>query len=85
MTQPNESNPNPQPVSTVTKHIKIYSDNPIHDCIGELIDACEDLDDSDPTSYIALVELREIADKLVQTIETERVKLYRIMREHIDG
>jgi hypothetical protein len=36
-----------QPVSTVTKHIKIYSDNPIHDCIDRIINSCACLDEDD--------------------------------------
>jgi hypothetical protein len=48
---------NQQPVSTVTKHIKIYSDNPIHDCIDRIMDACSELEDSKVDTSSALWDL----------------------------
>jgi hypothetical protein len=45
-----------QPTSTVTKHIKIYSDNPIHDCIDRIIDAVAVFDEGDDYSSIAAAQ-----------------------------
>jgi hypothetical protein len=65
MNQPDKMTPNPQPVSTVTKHIKIYSDNPIHDCIDRIIDAVVIIDQDDDWSLSASQELCDAADKLL--------------------
>jgi hypothetical protein len=83
MNQPNEMTPNPQPVSTVTKHIKIYSDNPIHDCIDRIIDACSSLDEGTSREshhanllYVATTELLELSsDRLDQAIYQESRKM----------
>jgi hypothetical protein len=68
MTQPNQPTPNPQPVSTVTKHIKIYSDNPIHDCIDRIIDACVALDEGGEDEYSNAVALAYAARDLHQLV-----------------
>jgi hypothetical protein len=65
MHQPDKITPNPQPVSTVIKHIKIYSDNPIHDCIDRIIYACECIDQGDDWALSASIELCDAADKLL--------------------
>jgi hypothetical protein len=63
MTQPNDT-PTSAPVSTVTKHIKIYSDNLIHDCIDRIIDACSYIDEGGEDVYEQLIELEQAAEKL---------------------
>jgi hypothetical protein len=65
MNQPNKMTPNPQPVSTVTKHIKIYSDNPIHDCIDRIIDACSRIDEGNDISTNSEAMLQRAADELL--------------------
>jgi hypothetical protein len=65
MNQPEKMTPNPQPVSTVTKHIKIYSDNPIHDCIDRIITAVNCIDEDDDWCLSATIELCEAADILL--------------------
>lgn len=54
-----------EPVSTVTKHIKIYSDNPIHDCIDRIITAVSCIDEDNGWRQSASVELYDAADKLL--------------------
>jgi hypothetical protein len=66
MNQPNKMTPNPQPVSTVTKHIKIYSDNPIHDCIDRIITAVNYLDEANDFYPWANNELCEAAENLME-------------------
>jgi hypothetical protein len=66
MNQPNEMTPNPQPVSTVTKHIKIYSDNPIHDCIDRIIDCAVRLDENIGDSIVNHRELKNVTRELNQ-------------------
>jgi hypothetical protein len=66
MNQPNEMTPNPQPVSTVTKHIKIYSDNPIHDCIDRIIECSARLDENIGDSIVNHRELKNVARELNQ-------------------
>jgi hypothetical protein len=69
-----------EPVSTVTKHIKIYSDNPIHDCIDRIINACARLDENIGSPIInyaylkaVTVELNAIANRNL-SIETQKAK-----------
>jgi hypothetical protein len=64
MNQPDEITPTPQPVSTVTKHIKIYSDNPIHDCIDLIIDACTIFDEFGDNQHTVLWDLCAAAKEL---------------------
>jgi hypothetical protein len=79
MTQPTNDTPTTQPVSTVTKHIKIYSDNPIHDCIDRIIDACVALDEGTSREshhadllYVATTELLDLtSERLDQAIYQE--------------
>ena len=54
-----------EPVSTVTKHIKIYSDNPIHDCIDRIIDACVGVDQGDEDALFYAMELNQVAEQLL--------------------
>jgi hypothetical protein len=65
MNQPDKMTPNPQPVSTVTKHIKIYSDNPIHDCIDRIIDSSVCLDELDNDKFFNAMKLHVAAKELV--------------------
>jgi hypothetical protein len=53
-----------QPVSTVTKHIKIYSDNPIHDCIDRIIESSTMIDSVNTDKEYHLSLLREAAEDL---------------------
>jgi hypothetical protein len=66
MTETTEITPSPQPVSTVTKHITIYSDNPIHDCIDRIIDACSALDEGGEDEYSNAIALTYAAKDLQQ-------------------
>ena len=54
-----------EPVSTVTKHIKIYSDNPIHDCIDRIIDACVGVDQADDDEFFYSMQLDQAAKELL--------------------
>jgi hypothetical protein len=65
MSQPDKMTPNPQPVSAITKHIKLYSDNPIHDCIDRIITACEEIDEGSQWAQSAAVELQDASSQLV--------------------
>jgi hypothetical protein len=60
MTQTDPTTPHTQPVSAVTKHIKIYSDNPIHDAIDRVIDRVLDLDDPYNAAYNASQLVKEV-------------------------
>lgn len=51
-------------VSTVTKHIKIYSDNPIHECIDRIIDVCSRLDEGIGDSIANYRELKKVSGEL---------------------
>jgi hypothetical protein len=55
-----------EPVSTVTKHIKIYSDNPIHDCIDRIISYTEYLELDSVDKNYALDCVREAASELAE-------------------
>jgi hypothetical protein len=67
-----------QTVSIVTKHIKIYSDNPIHDAIDRIIDACEGLDDPALTFHNAseLVRYSERLHRLASTLAIAESEKY---------
>lgn len=64
MNQSTDPNLEPYPVSTVTKHIKIYSDNPIHDCIDRIIDTASLLDNNQISHVRALLRIQDMADEL---------------------
>jgi hypothetical protein len=64
MTEPDQNIPIAHRVTTVTKHIKIYSDNPIHDCIDRLITACEWIDDPNLDEEYGYDELAIVAEQL---------------------
>ena len=53
------------PISTVIKSIKIYSDNPIHDCIDRIIDACVGVDQVDEDAFFYAMELNQVAEQLL--------------------
>jgi hypothetical protein len=63
----------------VTKHIKIYSDNPIHDCIDRIINSCVGLDlDSEDSHYYA-INLKDSAEELLDLAmrrASEETQLY---------
>jgi hypothetical protein len=82
MTQPNDTS-TPAPVSIVTKHIKIYSDNPIHDCIDRIIDACVGLDMGDDDALFYAIELSEATDKLHELAFSRRVEENNLYRKGI--
>ncbi len=65
MTDSLHSEPTPHTVSTVTKHIKIYSDNPIHVCIARIIDICEGVDQADDDAFFYAMELNQAAEQLL--------------------
>jgi hypothetical protein len=62
------------PVSTVTKQIKIYSDNPIHVAIAAILDAYEavELEAGDP--YDLAVKLHQTVDDLADLAFTRRIE-----------
>jgi hypothetical protein len=53
-----------EPIRTVTKSIKLYSDNPIHDCIDRIIDACKCVDRGGKDLDSHLAELEQAAEDL---------------------
>jgi hypothetical protein len=77
MTQQLPDHSTAQPVSTVTKHIKIYSDNPIHDCIDRIINSCICIDEDDDYRGLASVELYEATLQLLM-LATDRMVLINI-------
>jgi hypothetical protein len=64
-------------ISTVTKHIKIYSDNPIHDAIDRIINSCACLDEGDDYMGLASLELREATEDLLVLACTNLIELQR--------
>jgi hypothetical protein len=76
MTQPNDT-PTSAPVSIVTKHIKIYSDNPIHDCIDRIINSCACIDEGDDYLGLASCELFEAVQQLLM-LASDRMVLINI-------
>jgi hypothetical protein len=80
MTQSNDT-PTSAPVSTVTKHIKIYSDNPIHDCIDRIINSCACIDEDDNYLNLASNELYAAAQQLLM-LATDRMVLINL--EHLE-
>ena len=65
MTQSDRTTPDPAPVSVITKHIQIYSDNPIHEAIDRIINSCACIDEGDDYGGMASHELREAAEDLL--------------------
>ncbi|WP_309740095.1 hypothetical protein [Chamaesiphon sp. OTE_20_metabat_361] len=79
MTKSDYSIPNTDPVSAVTKHIKIYSDNPIHDAIDRIIDSCLCIDEGHDECHVGSIELRNAAeDLLILAVK----RLAQIQRQH---
>ncbi len=56
--------PAPASISAVIKHIKVYSDNPIHDCIDRIITACTNIDEDCDYCYFSSLELKAAAEDL---------------------
>jgi hypothetical protein len=52
--------------SAITKHIKIYSDNPMHDAIDRIINSCLCIDQDDDYMGMATAEMREAAEELFE-------------------
>ena len=75
MTEPNKINLCHKTISTVTKHIKIYSDNPFHDCIDRIIEASVMFDSIDTDEDYHLSLLQDAATDLFDTCIKERHKL----------
>ena len=65
MNQSNYPNPQDATVSIITKTIKIYSDNPIHDAIDRIINSCACIDEGDDYCHMATLELEEAAEDLL--------------------
>jgi hypothetical protein len=84
MNQPEKMTPNPQPVSTVTKHIKIYSDNPIHDCIDRMIGYCEYLDDPNANTHFAFKWMQEAASELSALCQNEETGKHNYFDRELD-
>jgi hypothetical protein len=64
--QPNKTASNPDTVSTITKHIKLYSDNPIHDAIDRIIESCEGLDEANQHAFYHSLCLKAAAEELCE-------------------
>jgi hypothetical protein len=71
-------------VSTVTKHIKLYSDNPIHDCIDRIIDACALIDEGGEDTYFNEIDLTDAVDDLreIMTTRIERSEILHALQTH---
>jgi hypothetical protein len=52
------------PVHTATKSIKLYSDNPIHDCIDRMIESSTLFDSTNSDKEHCIALLREAAEDL---------------------
>jgi hypothetical protein len=67
-----------KPVSAATKHIRLYSNNPMHDCIDRIIDACSCIDEGRSDAFEHLIELQKAAEQLdnlaLQKIFTKAVE-----------
>jgi hypothetical protein len=77
MPKTNDLTPNPAPISTITKHIKIYSDNPIHDAIDRIINSCACIDEGDDYMGLASLELKEAAEDLLKLACVNLLELQR--------
>jgi hypothetical protein len=62
--QEREITENTEPVSTIVKHIKIYSDNPIHDAIDRIINSCVGLDRDDENRHYHAINLKDSVEEL---------------------
>ncbi len=74
MNQTDKTDSNPETVSTVTKYIKIYSDNPIHDCIDRIIGYCEYLERTDHNDYFTFKWMKEASLELAVLCEQRQAK-----------
>ncbi len=61
---------NHTPVSIVTKHIKIYSDNPIHDCIDRIIDNSSALDEG-KNNFFHAAQMMEATEELHELLRNK--------------
>lgn len=82
MTQPDKMTSNTDPVSTITKHIKIYSDNPIHDCIDRIIESSTMLDSVNTDEEYYLTLLRDAANVLFGQASS---KLHELRGQRLGG
>jgi hypothetical protein len=79
-----KTTPNTNSVSTIVKHIKIYSDNPMHEAIDRIINSCLCLDEGDDYYGLASLELREAAEDLLVLACQNLTKLQRNREGHIN-
>ncbi len=86
MTEPNKTTPSPQPVSTVTKHIKIYSDNKFHMAIANLIDTCQSLDSGKGITHEQYKQLEQTAEDILDITLNIGHQIHRAMmiEKHYD-
>jgi hypothetical protein len=52
------------PIRPVTKSIKLYPDNPIHDCIDRIIEETILLDQDKSSKLFGLLRIQDLADEL---------------------
>lgn len=80
MNQPDKTMPNTAPISTKITHIKLYSDNPIHDAIDSIIESCTGLDEANDHSFFYALSLKAAAEELCELayeIATKETDKYR--------
>lgn len=72
----NEENATGERVSAVTKHIKLYSNNPTHQAISEIIDLCSKMDESVVPSHSEYCKLQAASNKLTQLVRSNKNNVY---------
>lgn len=81
MTQSDNINSAAQQISAATKHIKLYSNNPIHNQIDRIIDACSFVDEGGDDLIFYLSELKYASEELFvlsyQKLKAERDKIHK--------
>jgi hypothetical protein len=85
MTQKSKTTTTTEPVSTVTKHITIYSDNPIHDCIDRMIGYCEYIEKADANTHFAFKWMQEAASELAALCQDEETGKHNYFDRKIDA
>jgi hypothetical protein len=63
------------PVHTATKSIKLYSDNPIHDCIDRIIEACTRIDTDSEDACLAATQMMVAAHSLFDLASDKRAEI----------
>jgi hypothetical protein len=70
-------------ITACTKYIRVYSDNPIHNQIDRIIDACSYVDEGGDNLYFYLSELKDAAEELTElTIKKLLVESDKIHKLH---